>query len=429
MTIKRKSIYISIVILLTLILLVFSYVYYVYYVYFSPAPPPPVVEVVQPEPEMIYGVPRDSFIVFQGVVRNGQFLSDILLSQRIDLCTADKIFKKSQLLFDFRRMKMGNKYAFLTPVDSTKHFKRFVYEIDMVNYLSVDIGKDTIIVSRGEKKVVTVEKEAVGEIRSSMWKTIQDNNQPPMLAITLSEIYAWTVDFFGIEKGDYYKVIYSEDFVDDKSIGISKVHAAVFSHKGREIYAFSFQEDSAWNFFDENGQSLRKAFLKAPLKFSRISSHFSNSRLHPILKIRRPHHGIDYAAPTGTPVLTIGDGTIVVKGWDGKGGGNYMKIKHNSVYTTVYMHLSGFAKGIAVGQHVSQGQLIGYVGSTGLASGPHLDFRVFQNNKPIDPLKVDAPPVEPVKSENMANYKKMIIPLKNSLDSLKIPKRKLLGLR
>lgn len=416
MTIRRKSIYIAIVVAITLIAVIVSYFYYQYW-----APQPPVVDevvAVVPEPEMLYGVPRDSFQINRGVVRNNQFLSDILLAQNIDLVTIDQIAKKTQPVFDFRRMRVGNRYAFMTPVDSSRFLKRFVYEIDQVNYLTVDIGVDTIIPARAAKPVVSVDKDASGIIKSSMWKTIQDNNLPPMLAISLSEIYAWTVDFFGIEKGDYFKVLYREDFVDNQSIGINKVNAAVFSHKGRTIYAFAFEEDGTWNFFDDNGQSLRKAFLKAPLQFARISSHFSHSRLHPILKIRRPHHGIDYAAPTGTPVHSIGDGNVIVKGWDGKGGGNYMKIKHNSVYTTVYMHLSGFAKGLATGQHVTQGQLIGYVGSTGLASGPHLDFRVFQNDKPIDPLKVESPPVEPVKSENVEAFKKWIAPLKQQLDSI-----------
>lgn len=421
MSFRRKSIYIAVVVVITLLAIAASYIYYVY---ISPEPVKPPVEIKLPEPEMIYGVPRDSFNITNGVVRNGQFLSDILISQRIDLVTIDKIFRKSQLVFDFRRMRVGNKYAFFEPKDTSRFMKRFVYEIDDVNYLTVDIGKDTIIPARAAKPIVSVEKSAAGKIRSSMWKTIQDNNLPPMLAISLSEIYAWTVDFFGIEKGDYFKVIYREDYVDNASIGINKVHAAVFSHKGKTIYAFAFEEDNSWNFFDENGQSLRKAFLKAPLQFSRISSHFSHSRLHPILKIRRPHYGIDYAAPAGTPVHSIGDGNVIVKGWDAKGGGNFLKIKHNSVHTTVYMHLAGFAPGLAAGQHVQQGQLVGYVGSTGLASGPHLDFRVFQNDKPIDPLKLESPPVEPVKSENMAAYKKMIAPFKHQLDSIPLPEPK-----
>ena len=175
-------------------------------------------------------------------------------------------------------------------------------------------------------------------------------------------------------------------------------------------------------YVDDAGQSLRKAFLKAPLKFSRISSTFSNGRLHPVLKIVRPHHGVDYAAPKGTPVFALGDGHVLIKGWDPKGGGNYMKIKHNSVYTTVYMHLNGFAKGIGSGSSVKQGQVIGFVGSTGLATGPHLDFRVFKNGRAINPLKMDAPAVEPVKKEHLQDYLKFIKPLQVELDALVVKK-------
>ncbi|MBN2744207.1 MAG: M23 family metallopeptidase [Marinilabiliaceae bacterium] len=418
MTFKRKTIYISIILFITIIAGIASYIYY------TLLPPQEVAVAIKeapiPKPELLYGVPRDSFIINQGTVRNGQFLSDILLAQGVDLITIDKVFCRAQPHFDFRRMRVGNKYVFMSPKDSTRYRNRFVYEIDKINYLTVEIGTDTIIPARVAKTVTRIDKQASGQIQSSMWKTIQENNLPPMLAVSLSEIYAWTVDFFGIEKGDFFKVIYQEDFVENESIGIGKIHAALFSHKKRAMYAFAFEEDSTWNFFDEKGQSLRKAFLKAPLQFARISSHFSHSRLHPILKIRRPHHGIDYAAPTGTPVHSIGDGHVITKGWDPKGGGNYLKIKHNSVYTTVYMHLSGFAKGLTTGQHVQQGQLIGYVGKTGLASGPHLDFRVFQNNKPIDPLKLESPPVDPIKSDKMDEYLKWISPLKNQLDTISI---------
>ncbi len=172
---------------------------------------------------------------------------------------------------------------------------------------------------------------------------------------------------------------------------------------GVDFWAIPFVQDSTRDFFDDQGKSLRKAFLKAPLRYSRISSRFSNSRYHPILKIRRPHHGVDYAAPTGTPVHAIGDGLVISKGYNG-GGGNAVKIKHNGVYTTSYMHLHGYARGLHRGSYVKQGEVIGYVGSTGLATGPHLDFRVYKNGMAIDPLKMEAPPVEPVKEDNMTAF-------------------------
>ncbi|MBS2097804.1 M23 family metallopeptidase [Carboxylicivirga linearis] len=370
-----------------------------------------------PEPELLYGIPLDSFIVDKERVKRNQFLADIFLKAGIDYPTINTIVERTKPVFDVRKIKVGNNYSLFLSQDTLRQLEHFVYEIDNTDYLVVSL-QDSIQVYKGVKETVSVSKEASGVITSSLWNAMSDNNLNPLLAIELSEIFAWTVDFFGIEKGDNFKVYYEEEFVDSLSIGIGKVHGALFHHRGKPIYAFNFEEDSVWNFFDENGQSLRKAFLKAPLKFSRISSRFSNSRLHPVLKIRRPHHGIDYAAPAGTPVYALGDGRVFAKGYQKNGGGNYLKIKHNSVYTTVYMHLKGFAKGISKGSVVKQGQLIGYVGSTGLATGPHLDFRVFKNGKAIDPLKLEAPSVEPVKEENMARFETFIKPLKAKLDSI-----------
>jgi murein DD-endopeptidase MepM/ murein hydrolase activator NlpD len=201
-----------------------------------------------------------------------------------------------------------------------------------------------------------------------------------------------------------YKVIYEESYVDSVSVGINQILGAWFNHNDTDFWGIPFVQDGTRSFFDDQGNSLRKAFLKAPLRFSRISSGFSHSRYHPVLKIRRPHHGVDYAAPRGTPVHTVGDGRITQVGYQRNGGGNFVKIKHNSVYSTTYMHLQGFGKGIKSGVYVKQGDVIGYVGSTGLSTGPHLDFRFYKNGSPVNPLKVEAPPVEPVHEENEMAY-------------------------
>ncbi|MBI9060740.1 MAG: peptidoglycan DD-metalloendopeptidase family protein [Marinilabiliaceae bacterium] len=370
-----------------------------------------------PEPELLYGLPKDSFLIEGSRIKRNQNLADIFLKAGIDYPTIHKIVQKTKPVFDVRKIKVGNRYSIFLTDDTTKQLNHFVYEIDNTDYMVVSLS-DSINVYRDAKEIVTVPKTATGVITSSLWNAMTDNGVHPVLAIELSEIYAWTVDFFGIEKGDYFKVMYDENYVDSTSIGVGQVHAALFHHRGRDYYAFNFKEDSIWNFFDEEGQSLRKAFLKAPLKFSRISSKFSNNRLHPVLKIRRPHHGVDYAAPSGTPVYALGDGRVIAKAYQKRGGGNYVKIKHNSVYTTVYMHLKGYAKGLNKGDHVQQGQLIGYVGTTGLSTGPHLDFRVFKNGRPVDPLKIDAPPVEPVKKEHRAHYDTFIKPLRLNLNNL-----------
>jgi len=279
--------------------------------------------------------------------------------------------------------------------------------------------RDSITVIRSEKEVTIVEHEVAGSINSSLWMTMKDNNLDPMIAIELSEIYAWNIDFFGIQKGDLFKVIYNQHYVDTQYIGLGQIHGAYFYHAGKEFYAIPFEQDSVRTFFDQDGNSLRRAFLKAPLRYSRISSGYSWSRMHPILKIRRPHLGVDYAAPYGTPVHAIGDGRIIEKAYK-KNSGYMVRIRHNSVYTTAYMHLSGYGKGIRTGEYVKQGDVIGYVGSTGLSTGPHLDFRFYKNGSAVDPLKVEAPPVEPVREENVARFDSIKIIVMGRLDIIRL---------
>jgi len=226
------------------------------------------------------------------------------------------------------------------------------------------------------------------------------------LVFDLSNIFAWTVDFFGLQKGDNFKVIYEEFFIDGNSLGTGRIYGAQFNRAGSSITAIPFIQDGKESFFDNEGNSLRKAFLKAPLQFSRISSHFSSARMHPILRIVRPHYGVDYAAPVGTPVHSVGDGRITAMTNEGASG-RMVRIQHNSVYATAYLHLSRFGPGISPGVFVKQGDIIGYVGNSGLSTGPHLDFRFYQNGSPVDPLKVDAPTVEPVSEANKVAFEKI----------------------
>jgi murein DD-endopeptidase MepM/ murein hydrolase activator NlpD len=226
-----------------------------------------------------------------------------------------------------------------------------------------------------------------------------------LLVGELSDIFAWTVDFFGLQKGDSFKVIYEELSIDGRSLGTGKIYGAQFNRQGFTATAIPFIQDGTETYFDYDGNSLRKAFLKAPLQFSRISSRFSSGRMHPILRIRRPHFGVDYAAPVGTPVYSIGDGRII-SATSENGSGKMVRIQHNSVYATAYLHLNRFEAGISPGAMVRQGETIGYVGNSGLSTGPHLDFRIYQNGYPVDPLKVDAPAVEPVSELNRAKFEK-----------------------
>ncbi len=369
------------------------------------------------EPVLKYGLPVDSFNLVQGVIKSNEYLSEILNNNGVGMVTIDKLARKSKPVFDVRKIRSGQKYAIFQTADSLQEARYFVYESSPTEYYVYELF-DTLRIYRGEKDVVARQRTAQGVIESSLWNCMEDNDLDPMLALNLSDIFAWTIDFFAIQKGDRFKVIYDELFVDSTSIGVGEIYAVEFDHYGDENYAFRFFQDERYDYFDEKGVSLRKSFLKAPLKFSRISSRFSNGRMHPVLRIRRPHHGVDYAAPKGTPVMSIGDGTVIARAYQKNGGGNYVKIKHNSEYTTTYMHLSGFGKGITTGKRVKQGQIIGYVGATGLATGPHLDFRVAKNGTLVDPLKVKAPPVEPVKKENVPQYTILKDSLMNELQKI-----------
>lgn len=360
----------------------------------------------QAEPQYLYGICIDSLNVVEGKVQKNEFLANILQKEGVSYNTVNYIDRNCRKVFDVRKIKVGNKYVFLTTRDSIPTAKYWIYEIDRTNYAVFQLT-DSIAAWKGEKEVITKVEHVGVEIKSSLWNAMAEAGCDYSLILELSDIYAWTIDFFGIQQGDSCKVIFEEKYIagDTVPFGIGNVLASYFKNKGEGKYAFSFEQNGRKEYFDENGDNLRKAFLKAPLNYRRISSTFSEARLHPVHKIVRPHHGVDYAAPSGTPVQSIGDGTVIDKGWDKKGGGNYLKIKHNSTYTTTYMHLKGFAKGISKGCKVKQGQTIGYVGMTGTATGPHLDFRLQKNGTYIDPLKFKSPSAEPVKKENMEQFK------------------------
>lgn len=364
----------------------------------------PVHEIIEEEPPVLaYGLAVDSFSIVNGKIKRNQMLSNILMDQGITARTIDEISKLTEN-FDVRKMRSGHVYKLFFNKDSVPILEYFIYEHTLTEYYTIQF-KDSLQIYAGEKPTSLVKKLASGTIESNLWDAMVENDINPMMSIELSEIYAWSIDFFGLQAGDQFYVIYEESFLDDTvTAGIERIHAALFNHQNEDFYAIYFVQDERGSFFDDEGGSLRREFLKAPLKFNRISSRFSKNRFHPVLKIYRPHSGVDYAAAAGTPVFSVGDGFVIKKGYQKKGAGNYLKIKHNSVYTTQYAHLQRFAKGIKTGIHVKQGQLIGYVGSTGYATGPHLDFRFFKNGEAVDPLKVDAPPVEPIKKINKEEF-------------------------
>ena len=352
-----------------------------------------------------YGICVDSLALNHYKIERGSYLSSILMDLGFTGGDVQQIIDTISPLYPPSKLQIGSTYAAITTPDTTSTIQYLVFEKSKTDYVVVDFCNDSLKVHQSTKPVTIQRRYAEGTITSSLWNAIIESGSSPMLALKMSDLYAWQVDFFDTKQGDSFRLIYDEAWIDDTTfLDIASIEGAVFNHQGRKFIAVPFEQDSTREYFDEEGNSLRKQFLKAPLDFFRISSRFSNARYHPVLKHYRPHHGVDYAAPTGTPVKTVGDGVVIAKGYQRGGGGNYLKVKHNSVYTTTYMHLSRFAKGIQKGSSVKQGEVIGYVGATGLATGPHLDYRVHKNNQPINPLTMEAPPSYPVKPELLDSF-------------------------
>lgn len=352
---------------------------------------------------LIYGIDADAYRLETGEVGSGETLGKILGGYGVSAQTIDRLDRDAKEIFPLRNIRAGHPYTCFIHEDSlyAPHLDYLAYEISTTEYVVFGFHENDSVSIRKDTKPCTLrrtKKSAV--ISSSLWGSIMEHNLPYALAAEMEDIYQWTVDFFGIQKGDSFTVIYDERFIDDTvSVGIGRIWGAKFTQSGKEYYAIPFRQGGKIQYWEADGGSLRKQLLKAPLKYTRISSRFTYARKHPIYKVYRPHTGVDYAAPKGTHVHAVADGVVVFKGWGG-GGGNTLKIKHPGNLMTGYLHLSGFAKGISQGTHVSQGQLIGYVGSTGASTGPHLDYRIWKNGKPIDPMKVPQEPAEPISKEN-----------------------------
>ncbi len=353
----------------------------------------------------VFGLLADDYQIDHSKIQQGETMGKILNRHGISAAKIDKLDKASMSVFPLRKIKGGNRYAAFTKSDSlgTK-LDYLVYEMDNINYVVFSFATDSIHAYKGVKPTTARRTKKSAIIESSMWGAMMNENMPYILAHDIEDIYQWTVDFFAIKEGDSFTVIYDELFVEDTiSVGVGRIWGAKFKHGSHDYYAIPFVQDSILQYWESDGASLRKQMLKAPLKYSRISSGFTYSRYHPIHKVYRPHTGVDYAAPSGTPVHSVADGTVTFKGWSG-GGGNTLKIKHPNNMTTGYLHLKGYAKGITNGAHVKQGQVIGYVGSTGDSTGPHLDYRIWKGSTPINPLKIPQEPQEPIKEDNQAAF-------------------------
>lgn len=347
------------------------------------------------------GFLTDTLKMESTTIKNGETFSNLM--QRLGLGASDayNLANVSTATLDVRKIRAGNKVdAYYWGDSLNRRLDYVVYENDRIHQ-TVFKCIDTISVWSVEKKVDTLRKYTDVTIKTSLWNDLLEKDASPLLILELADVFAWTVDFFGLHEGDRFRAFYHEKECEGEVVAVSDIQFAIFSRDGNDLYAIFFDQGDGGNrYWNEKGESMRKAFLKAPLKFTRISSRFTYRRKHPISGVVKPHTAVDYAAPMGTPVLALGDGTVLSAGWGG-GGGNTIKIRHSSVYTTGYLHLRNFAKGIKAGARVHQGQVIGYVGSTGASTGPHLDFRVWKNGSPVDPLKLESPSAEPLKKENL----------------------------
>ena len=350
----------------------------------------------------MYGFDVDQKRVIEGRIRPNQFLSELLGEYGVSYETVNLLVNRSHGVFDVRKIASNREYAFICAQDSTGPAERFIYEPSPYEFVVFNLT-DSVYVERVARRVDTVEMVATGIIRSSLYETLTDANNLPQLANEMADVFAWQIDFFHLAKDDRFKVIYEQYQIEGEPVGVGSIRGAVFEHNSNPYYAIHYDQGEGDVYFDEEGESLRKQFLRAPLDYTRISSRFTYRRFHPVQRRYKAHLGTDYAAPTGTPIRAVGDG-VVVEAQYSRYNGNYVKIRHNSVYTTQYLHMSKIAGGMRPGYRVRQGEVIGYVGATGLATGPHLCYRFWKNGQQVDALKEELPPSEPIKEDHAARY-------------------------
>ncbi len=361
----------------------------------------------QEQEEVVYrlGFNPDTLSVETGQIRQGDYFTNWMTRLGLGATDAYNLATAVDTVFDVKKLRTGNAWQayYSFDADSVKTLEYVVYERDSGNDV-VFRCREPFCAAVSEKPVETYTKYAEVTIDHSLWEDMVHEHLTPLLILKLSDIYAWTIDFFALQKGDSFRVCYDEKVCDGKTVAVDTVRFADFTHGNTEFKIIMFDQGDNGNiYWNEKGESVRKAFLKAPLNYSRISSGFSMARKHPVTRKVQPHTGVDYAAPVGTPVVSVGDGKVISAKNEGAGG-NVIRIRHNSTYTTAYLHLSKYAKGIKAGAMVHQGQVIGYVGATGRVTGPHLDYRVWKNGSPINPLTMESPPTEPVRSENMEAF-------------------------
>jgi murein DD-endopeptidase MepM/ murein hydrolase activator NlpD len=350
--------------------------------------------------KFLYGINVSGLQIVEGTVAKNQTLATLLTPFNVPYQIIDELAKKSTEVFDVRRIAADKKFTVITPPNSSKA-QFFIYEPNPAEFVVFNLDSATLY--RAEKPALTRKREVGGIITSSLYNAMVDKGISPELIDEFADLYGWSVDFQSLQKGDVYKVVFEEKVIEDKVVSISGIHFAYFNHKGEEMHAIPFAQNGQLTFFNQDGQSFKKAFLRDPLKYSRISSRYNLNRFHPVQKRYKAHLGTDYAAPTGTEIRTVGDGTVLEATYS-SANGNYVKIKHNETYTTQYLHMSKIDKNVKKGSRIRQGQVIGYVGSTGLATGPHLCFRFWKNGKQEDWLKETIPPTAPISQANLTAF-------------------------
>ena len=379
-------------------------------------------KIVAPEPVIEYGFDIDTFMVIKNEIQSGQSLGKILSDFGVSYAQIDKIARKTRRTeFDVRYLKAGHPYAMFCVLDTAgrESAQIFVYEEDKINYVVYDF-RDTLKVYQAQKpiEVKLIEDAGIIEKGSSFFLTGAAIGMSDRLCEIISdEIYCWTLDFRNVQPGASFKVLYEAKYLNGEFVGVGDVKAVYFNHLGAGFYAFPYKDTEFDDYFDQDGKNLRKFFLKTPVKNSRISSRYSKNRFHPVQKRWKSHKGTDYAAARGTPIWATADGVIDAATYT-KFNGNYVKVRHNGTYSTQYLHMSKIAKGIRPGTHGKQCQTIGYVGSTGLATGPHVCYRFWKNGVQVDPFKTKLPPSDPISDESKPSFELYRDSLTQRLDSI-----------
>jgi murein DD-endopeptidase MepM/ murein hydrolase activator NlpD len=374
------------------------------------------------KPEKIitqFGYTLNNYNVKRGRVKSGDSFGTILEDNNLFYPQIYNIVQKVKKVYDIRKINIGKPYTILSSKDSLNTPQVFIYQPNLIDYVVVSLT-DSLWAEKKSKAVQLKEFKAEGVITSSLSETMEEKRLSPLLSNELSEIYAWTIDFFRLEKGDNFKIIYSAKFVDDSIyVGLNRIHSAFFEHRGKPFYAIEFETDpkrGIFEYFDENGKNLRRAFLRSPVQFSRISSRYNLKRRIAYYGYRvRPHKGTDFAAPVGTPIRATASGTVTKSSYT-RSNGRYVKIKHNATYSTQYLHMD--KRAVKVGQFVKQGDYIGTVGMTGNTSGPHVCYRFWKNGKQVDPLKQKLPEAKPISTELKNRYLEYMGPIKKQLDAI-----------